>query len=105
MLHMDEFSSKTACVTTRKIKISEKFWMSFPWFANKGYRDGGLEMLDCLVRGHDFKSVFPARGFDPSVVVFYFYGTEMVTDGLWLIVYDISGRKIAPWSVDRAENP
>ena len=34
---MDEFSSKTACVTTRKMKILEKFWMSFPRFANKGY--------------------------------------------------------------------
>ena len=37
---MDEFSSKTVCVTTRKMKISEiflEFSMSFPWFANKGY--------------------------------------------------------------------
>ena len=35
LLLMDEFSSKTTCVTTRKMKISEKFLDEF-WFANKG---------------------------------------------------------------------
>ena len=32
-IRMDEFSSKTACVTTQKMK---NIWMTFPWFANKG---------------------------------------------------------------------
>ena len=31
-----EFSSKTAFVAARKMKIRENFWMSFPRFANKG---------------------------------------------------------------------
>ena len=32
---MDEFSSKTACVEN-EMKFQKIFWMSFPWFPNKG---------------------------------------------------------------------
>ena len=35
-IRMDEFSSKAACVTTRKMKISEKFLDEFSMIANKG---------------------------------------------------------------------
>ena len=33
---MDEFSSKTPVWRPGKWKFQKNFWMSFPWFVNKG---------------------------------------------------------------------
>ena len=33
-IRMDDFSSKTVQLKTQITKISEKFWMNFPEFAN-----------------------------------------------------------------------